>query len=102
MWIFMLKINISQLITAVQEAPPFDFPEMNEGTSYLFKSLFCRLASDEDVWLSDLDLNAFTIEDVGSLKDLYNNVFEQSNYEVNSIAGKLRKIAPVCKSSSYV
>jgi len=98
----MLKINISQLMVAVQEAPSFDFPEMNEGTSYLFISLFCRLASDEDVLLSDLDLNAFNIEDIDSINDLYNNVFEQSNYQVNGIASALRRIAPVSKAAAYV
>ena len=98
----MLKINISQLMAAVQEAPSFDFPEMNEGTSYLFTSLFCRLASDEEVCISDLDLNSFTIEDIGSIGDLYNNVFEQSNYQINGIAGALRRIAPICKAGAYV
>jgi len=98
----VLKINITQLTAAVQEAPSFDFPAMNEGTSYLFRNLFCRLASDEKVRLSDLDLNTFSIEDVGSLGDLYNNVFEQSNYQVNSIANALQRIAPICKAAAYV
>ena len=97
-----MKLNITQLMSAVQEAPPFDFPEMNEGTSYLFKNFFCRLASAEDVWLSGLDLNAFSMDDIGSLGDLYSEVLEQSNYQVNSIANALRRIAPVCKIMSYV
>lgn len=89
-------------MTAVQEAPPFDFPEMNEGTNYLFTSLYCRLASDEEVRLSGLDLNAFSIEDVASLGELYSSVFEQSNYQVNNIAAALRRIAPVCKAAAYI
>ena len=97
-----MKINITQLMTAVQEAPSFNFPEMNGGTSYLFKNLFCRLAIDEEVRLSDLDLNAFDIDDLDSLGDLYINVFEKSNYQVNSIVNALRQIAPVCKTAAYV
>jgi hypothetical protein len=97
-----MKVNITQLMTAIQEAPPFVFPEMNEGTNYLFTSLYCRLASDEVVWLSSLDLNAFSLEDVVSLGELYGNVFEQTNYKVHSIANALRKITPVCKAAAYI
>jgi hypothetical protein len=75
---------------------------MNEGTGYLFKNIYCRLSSGEDVRFSDLDFNAFDAEDIDSLKDLFHNIFEECNYEINSIANALRQIAPVCKPSAYV
>jgi len=51
---FMLKINITQLITAVQDAAPFAAPEMSDGTSYLFDSVYTCLSKGKDVRLSEL------------------------------------------------
>lgn len=50
----MLKINITQLITAVQDAAPFAAPEMSDGTSYLFDSVYTCLSKGKDVRLSEL------------------------------------------------
>ena len=98
----MLQINITQLVAAIQNAPPFAVPEMNKGTAYLFNKVYTRLSSGEDVGLSDLDFNAFDQEDIDALKDLYYNVFEQNNYQASNIVDTLRQIAPVCKAATYV
>ena len=98
----MLKINITQLMTSIQDAPTFIAPEMDSGTSYLFNSIYKRISCGEDVHLSDLDFDAFDLEDIGSLSELFNNVFEENNYKANGIADTIRKAAPVCKEPFYV
>jgi len=98
----MLQINITQLVAAIQNAPPFAIPEMNTGTAYLFNKVYTRLSSGEDVGLSSLDFDAFDQEDIDVFKDLYYNVFEQNNYQASSIVDTLRKITPVCKRTTYV
>ena len=97
-----MKIDITQFVTSVQEAPSFEFPEMSVGTSYLFINVYCRLSSGEDALLSDLDFDAFDIEDIGYLGELFQNVFEDKNYRVNGITNKLREIAPRCNTATYV
>ena len=98
----MIKLDIAQLIATIQEAPPFVFPEMDEGTSYLYNNLYCRLATGEGTLLSELDFNAFDSADINCLKDLYNNVFEQNNYQASNIMNTLRQVTPVCMASVYV
>ena len=98
----MLKINIPQLVSAVQNAPAFEVPEINQGTNYLFNNIYGRLAKGEDVRLSDLDFSAFDSEDINTLHDLYNDVYGKNNYQANSIADALRKIIPISKAAAYV
>ena len=98
----MPKLNVAQLVAAVKDAPPSALPEMNEGTSYLFNKIYRRLASDGYVLLSDLDFNAFELEDLSILSSLYDHVFERYNCQASGIAGTLRGFAPVCKTATYV
>jgi len=98
----MLKINIAQLVDAVQKAPAFELPEMNEGTSYLYYHIFCNLSKGKDVCLTDVEFSAFDLNDIHNLSDLNENVFEINHLQANGISGTLRKIAPICKASAYV
>ena len=100
--VFILKLNLTQLVVSIQNAPPFSFPEMNKGTAYLFNKVYTRLSRGEDVGLSSLDFNAFDQEDIDVLKDLYYNVFEQNSYQASNIVNTIRQIAPVCKTATYI
>lgn len=98
----MLKVNINQLVAAVQQAAPFTPPEMDKGTKYLFNNIYSRLSCGEVVRLPDLDFNAFSADDIDSLNDLYKEVFERDSLQAGGIAGALRMTAPVCKTAAYV
>ena len=98
----MIQVNIAGLVAAVQKAPPFIFPEMNEGTSYLYSRVYNHMATGGDIKLSELDFSAFEADDIHSLIDLYSDVIENNSQQANSIAATLRKTAPVCKAAAYV
>jgi len=98
----MLKLNITKLVATVHEAPAFALPEMDDGTSYLFKNVYNRLSNDEDVRLSALDFNAFSIKNINYLDELYNNVLESNNHQAYCITKKLQRITPICKPTTYV
>ena len=98
----MLQVNIRQLVAAVQEADPFALPEMSEGTSYLYNNIYDRLSRGENVWLSDLDFDAFTSEDIGSLDYLHDNILGNNGFQADCIIKTLRKITPLCRAEVYV
>ena len=98
----MIQINIAGLMEAVQRASPFVMPEMNDGTSYLHSKVYTRLANDEPVHLSDLDFSAFEQDDIESLAQLHDDIFEKNYYQANSIAHTLRNAAPVSKAAAYI
>jgi len=98
-----MKINVAQFVSAVQEVNPFVAPDMNDGTSYLFKNVYGRLSSGDDyVRISELDFNAFDLDDIESLQSLYNDIYMESNYKADCITATLRQIAPVSKIASYI
>lgn len=98
----MLKINILQLISEVQNAPCFEPPKMSTGTNYLYDNIYTRLSKGENARFSDLDFTAFESEDISTLQDLYNDVYGKNNSQASNIADTLRKIIPICKTAAYV
>lgn len=98
----MLKLNIPQLVTAVQNAEAFTLPKMNKGTKYLHRKVFCNLLTGHGVFLSDLNFNAFTADDIRTLSDMYEEIIGKNQHEANGIANTLRTIDPVCKATAYV
>lgn len=38
-------VSVKQLMSAIEEAEPFQMPEMNAGTHYLYDELYARLTS---------------------------------------------------------
>ena len=98
----MIKINIMRLMSSIQRAPAFTAPEMNDGTGYLFNKIYKPLSNGGTACLSDLDFDAFDLEDIGSLDELFKNVYESYSYKTSGIADTMRKIAPVCKEPFYV
>ena len=98
----MMQVNIAQMVSALQKAPVFAYPEMDEGTRYLFNHVYNRMLRGEKVKLSELDFAAFEEDDIHSLNKLYNSVFERNNREASCITSSLRKIDPIIKVAAYV
>jgi len=95
-------VNITQLIAAVKKAAPFVLPEMDEGTGYLYDNIYSRLSRGEAVLFSGMDFDAFDSEDIRSLCEIYDNVFEKNNYQAGGIVRTLRQVDPVCKAAVYI
>ena len=98
----MIQVNIAQLVAAVHEAPAFLMPEMDDGTSYLYAKVYSLLSMGELPLLSDLDFFAFDADDINSLSDLHNNVFEPNAYRAGNIIDVLRQVTPECRVAGYV
>ena len=98
----MLELNITKFVSAVQNAPAFTAPEMNSGTSYLFNNIYKRLLRGESVCITDLDFDAFDSDDIGFLRELYNNIYENHNHKTCDVVNALQQITPISKDSAYV
>lgn len=98
----MISVNVKQLVSAIAEADAFKMPDMNEGTSYLYNSIYNNLSLNMDVLLSDIDFDAFEPEDIDLLNDLHSDVFERNGCAANGIMSTLRQVSPVCKAVGYV
>jgi hypothetical protein len=98
----MINVSVKNLVEAIREADAFELPHMNEGTAYLYNSVYNKLARNMDVRLSELDFDAFEPEDVDTFKDIYSDVFESNYYAGNRIASALRSVAPASKAVAYV
>ena len=98
----MLKLDLNQLADAVREADPFELPEMNKGTVYLFNNIYVHLAAGKEIRLSNLDFNAFDSEDLNTLSSLCNDVIMQNSRKAFDFVNTLRKIAPMSKATAYV
>ncbi|MCL2047392.1 MAG: hypothetical protein FWG87_01580 [Defluviitaleaceae bacterium] len=98
----MFKLDTALLMSAIKNTPALVPPEMNSGTGYLFNKIYKQLSYSEVIHLSDLDFNAFDIEDIYSLNELFNNVFERQNCQAVSIVNAVRQIMPISRPSAYV
>ena len=98
----MLHVDIAQLVAGVQKVQPFSMPEMDMGTGYLFNQVYRSLVSGSTVKLSDLDFSAFEEEDINTLSNLCDNVYERSNQQAGGIADILRRTTPISKAAVYV
>jgi len=98
----MIKLDVSQLIAALQKAETFVEPETSQGTNYLYESVYESLLNGVGVRLSDLDFSAFDADDVSSLYDLYNDTISKNISITDDLARKLRGIAPAHKAAIYI
>ena len=98
----MSKISISQLLSAVQSTKAFTLPAMDTGVAYLYSNLYEKLSSGVDVRLADLDLDAFSRDDISTLNDLYGGIFESNAYTAERITSTLRQITPAYKAVEYI
>jgi hypothetical protein len=87
---------------AVNESEAFSLPHMSEGSDYLYNNLYERLAREESVLLSELDFNAFELDDVDFMQDLYSDILEQNETKAYSIAHSLRGLPPAVVATAFV
>ena len=71
-----------------------------QNTSYLFDNVQRKLERNLSVRISDLDYDAFDLEDVDALADLYNERDERCCAVVTT-SDNVRRMKPVAAASSY-
>lgn len=97
-----MHVSIPHLLTAIQAEPAFKLPVMEDGVAYLYHRVYVPLSQDKDVSLKSLDFEAFDQDDLETLKEMYDMVFEANSFKANGLTSTLTKIAPVSKSVLYV
>ena len=98
----MVTVSVKRLMSAIEEADVFRMPDMSVGADYLYNNLYKRLADGGDVRLSEIDFGSFELEDVGSMQDIYSDVFEANEFKAETIARTLRGIPPVSVAPAFV
>jgi hypothetical protein len=87
---------------AIEEADAFVLPEMNEGTRYLYDNVYNTLACGNEVRLSGLDFDAFELDDIIELDDIYEKYLEVPEERAGSIRRSLWGLPPIAVVSSCV
>ena len=98
----MITVNVSQLMSAIEEAGAFEIPDMSEGTDYLYNKLYRRLSYGDDVRLSEINFYNFELEDVDSMRNIYSDVLEANEYKSETLARSLRELKPATVAAAYV
>ena len=98
----MITVNVSQLMSAIEEAGAFEIPDMSSGTDYLYNKLYKRLSYGDDVRLSEINFYNFELEDVDSMRNIYSAVLEANEYKSETIARSLRELKPATVAAAYV
>lgn len=96
-----MRINIAQLITAIQNAPSISINDRNASLDFLHNNVYIPLQNGKAVSLSDLDFSAFDVVHIRALWEMHDNNELKSGHAVK-IANKLRGIPPACKPAAFV
>ncbi len=98
----MTMVSVKQLMSAIEEAEPFQMPEMNAGTHYLYDELYARLTSGKRVRLSRIRFDRFELEDISSLRDLYADTLEADMEKADALTRAVQDMPPVPGVSAFV
>ena len=95
----MVTVNTRRLVEAIEEAGAYSLPDMSVGTEYLYSNLYARMNREESVRLSELDFDAFTLDDVGHIEQLYDNTLEAQERTADALVRSLLSLSPVAAAA---
>ena len=98
----MITVSIKQLLSVIEEAEVFKFPSMSAGADYIYNGLYGRLTRGENVRLSEIDYNAFELDDIDTMRNLYSDVLEVNERRVDTLTSTLRGLPPVVTVAAFV
>jgi len=98
----MVTVSVKQLIEAIEDADVYKFPDMTEGTDYLYNGLYKRLSYGENVRLSEIDYDSFELDDIDTMREIYTDVLECNEIKTNSLAHTLRNMTPAVAAAAFV
>lgn len=98
----MTMVSVKQLMSAIEEAEPFQMPEMNAGTHYLYDELYTRLTSGKQVQLSRIRFDRFELEDINFLRNLHSDTLEANVEKAEALARAVQDMPPVPGVSVFV
>ena len=98
----MISVSTKALLSAIEEAEPFDLPEMNEGTQYLYDELYGKVSRGIELHLSEIEFDRFELDDVDMLRDLYTETLGTNEMKAETLTRNLANIPPAAINSEFV
>lgn len=98
----MTTVSVKQLMSTIEEAEPFQMPEMNGGTHYLYDELYTRLTSGKHLHLSRIRFDRFELEDINSLRTLHSDTLEADVEKADTLAHAIQDMPPVYGASIFI
>lgn len=99
----MLKLDVSKLVRTVSALDAYADPLENQcGVKYLHETLFTPLSNDQTLWLSDIDFNSFTLDDLEELEDYYHNTLIKHQRVAYHVCECMRKASPAVAKLSFI
>lgn len=98
----MWEVDLKLLSTAIKKAPAFKYPEMDEGSKYIYDKIYAPLARGEKVCMSGLDFDAFDLDDIIFFTEKYGHELQERNYQAGNISYSLHQIPAASRTVSYV
>jgi len=98
----MITVSVKELVAAIEEAEAFNLPDMTDGTRYLYDNLYRKLSCNVGVGLSEINFDAFTLDDVDNMRGLYSDVLEANEHKAETITRSLRGLSPTVAAAAFV
>ena len=98
----MVTVSVKKLVAAIEEAEAFKLPDMTDGTQYLFDNLYRKLSCNMSVGLSEINFDAFVLDDVDTIRELHSDIFEPNEYKAETITRSLRGLPPTVAVAAFV
>ena len=98
----MLTVSVKQLMSAIEEAEPFQMPEMNAGTHYLYDELYTRLTSGKQLRLSKIRFDKFEPDDIETLRAMHSDILKDNLEKADRLAYAVQDMPPVPDAAIFV
>ena len=98
----MITVSVKRFVSALEETDAFRLPDMSVGTDYIYNTIYKRLCCGEEVRLSQLDYDAFELDDIDTMREIYFTVLEADEYKSDGISRTLWNIPPVVTAAAFV
>ena len=98
----MITVNVKQFVSAIEDADAFRLPDMSVGADYIYNTIYKRLSCGEEVRLSQIDYDAFELEDIDTMREIYFTVLEADEYKSDGISRTLWNIPPAVTAAAFV
>ena len=86
---------------AIHEQEAYAEPEMEDGVAYLYENVQRKLSKNLSVHMSDLDFDAFELDDIDELAKRYRDNDERRYRTTAQTASQLSHMKPIPTPAAY-
>jgi len=97
----VITVSIKHFVDALANAPVFVPPVLDGGVQYIQDKICNRLINGEPVSFSEIDFNAFSLDDFDALRDIQSEA-EHREHKSTEVAHSLYRIKPATLASTFI